>query len=88
MVPNGTLAALLPHAEELGLTPLAKVLLIQSPDDDWVDIDEVASLATALKTAVPALEVVVATDGSCGQGGHDAVLSDPALRNCILDFMD
>jgi hypothetical protein len=64
------------------------VLLVHSPDDDWVDIAEVSSFAAALATGVPNLQVISSIDGACGSGSHDGVLGDPKLAACILDFVD
>lgn len=76
------------HAAELGLSSDAATLLVHSPDDDWVDFDQALELAAALDQAFPDLPGFVAVDGSCGVGGHDAVLVDPALTSCMLAFVE
>jgi acetyl esterase/lipase len=75
------------QAGALGLGPVGDVLLVQSPGDDWVDVAQVPSFAAAMSAAFPGLEVVSSIDGSCGQGSHDGVLSDPALAGCIVNFV-
>ncbi|HLT37400.1 MAG TPA: alpha/beta hydrolase [Enhygromyxa sp.] len=75
------------HAASFGLAPVGHALLVHSPGDDWVDIAEASSFAAALSGSLPNLHVIRSTDGGCGNGSHDAVLDDPALAGCIVNFV-
>jgi acetyl esterase/lipase len=75
------------HAAELGLTAVGNALLIHSPADDWVDIAEAASLGDALTAGFPDRTVIVSNDGACAAGGHNELLGEPALADCLASFV-
>lgn len=76
------------HAPELGIQPAASALLIQSPGDDWVDGRDTPNLAAALETAFSETPVVAEFSGACGSSGHNEVLGEAVLADCILAFVD
>lgn len=75
------------HAAELGLAAVGNALLIHSPTDDWVDIAEATSLGDALAAAFPERTVIVSNTGACAAGGHNELLAEPALADCLVSFV-
>ncbi len=79
---------LVQHAAALGTAPVGDALVIHSPGDNWVDIAEATNFGAALSAAFPELDVVTVTDGSCATGQHNAPLTQTALADCIIDFVE
>jgi acetyl esterase/lipase len=75
------------HAAELGLAAVGNALIIHSPTDDWVDIAEATSLGDALASAFPERTVIVSNTGVCAAGGHNELLVEPALADCLVSFV-
>ncbi len=74
-------------AARFGAAPSGDVLLIHSPGDLAVDPAEATRFAATLASTFPTLDVRVFTDGSCGTGDHGAVVTEPALVQCVTDFV-
>jgi acetyl esterase/lipase len=83
----GSPTALANHAAELGLTAVGNALMIHSPADDWVDIAEASALGAALASAFPDRTVIVSDTGVCAAGGHNELLAEPALADCLVSFV-
>jgi acetyl esterase/lipase len=75
------------HAAELNLAAVGNALMIHSPTDDWVDIAEATSLGDALTAAFPDRTVIVSNTGVCAAGGHNELLAEPALADCLTSFV-
>lgn len=75
------------HAAELGLVAVGNAAMIHSPADDWVDIAEAAALGDALTAAFPNRTVIVSDTGVCAIGGHNELLVEPALADCLVSFV-
>lgn len=84
----GSPAFLVAHSERFEIKPAGSVLLIQSPGDNWVDGGETVRLGQALADTYPDLPVVVQATGACGMGSHNDVLTEVALADCIVAFME
>lgn len=67
--------------------PVGDALLIHSTGDDWVDSAESSSFGAALGNSFPDIKVVVKTGGSCAVGQHNDMLDEPALAECISQFV-
>lgn len=83
----GSPAWLTENAGELGIKPVADVLLVHSSGDDWVDIAEAENLGRQMHKAYSEIDVLVKTDGSCASGQHNDMLSEAALAVCIIEFV-
>ncbi len=75
------------NAAELDIKPVADVLLLHSPGDNWVDIAEAEKLGSEMQKTYSEIDVLVKTDGSCAKGQHNDVLSEIALAECINEFV-
>jgi acetyl esterase/lipase len=83
----GSPAYIARNAKSLGHSPVADVLLIHSPGDNWVDMAETTQYGKTLSTAFPNIEVITKTDGSCASGQHNDVLKQTELADCIINFV-
>lgn len=75
------------HAAELGLAAVGNALMIHSPADDWVDIAEAGALGDALAAAFPSRTVIVSDTGVCAAAGHNELLAEPTLADCLVSFV-
>ena len=71
----------------LGIAPAGDALLMHSPGDDWVDIEEAIAFGAAMRGAFPETRVVTSVDGSCATGSHFTVTTQESVARCIVDFM-
>ena len=83
----GSPAFLARNSEQLGVAAASDVLLVHAPGDDWVDSNEAIRFAAALQVIGHGRKVIAVTDGSCGVGGHNEILGETALADCIIEFM-
>jgi acetyl esterase/lipase len=83
----GSPAWLTENAGELGIKPVADVLLVHSTGDNWVDIAEAENLGRQMQKAYSEIDVLVKTDGSCASSQHNDMLSEAALALCIIEFV-
>ena len=83
----GSPAFLARHSARLGIAAAGDVLLVHAPGDDWVDSEEAVRFGEALQAAGLGRKIVTVTDGSCGAGGHNEVLHEEALADCLIKFV-
>jgi hypothetical protein len=95
-VPASWLAGSPVHLAELpGAVPVAgPVLLIHSPEDDWVQAAQATQMFAALQPLATAPQATAAhridTEGACARGQHPAVLTGASavmLSACIADLV-
>jgi acetyl esterase/lipase len=75
------------HAAELGIVSSGHALVIHSPADDWVDIAQASAFGDALAAGFPNRTVIVSDAGACAVGSHNALLDEPALAGCLVNFV-
>jgi hypothetical protein len=73
--------------ETLGLAPVGKALIIHSPGDNWVDIDEAIHFGAAMNDGFSGAGTITSIDGTCATGQHNDPLSQVALAACIVNFV-
>ena len=83
----GSPAWLTENAGDLGIKPVADVLLVHSTGDNWVDIAEAENFGQLMQKTWSDIDVLVKTDGSCASSQHNDMLSEVALAECIIAFV-